>query len=99
MRKFFPAIGASLMLAANVLTGETGVQVAAQNTADPAGGEYTESGTTPNGEVEVGGSGQTTDPFLYQMNQYDRESGKGIILNDNDLVEPRYERNFTPIER
>ncbi len=98
MRRFFPAIGASLMLAANVLTGETGVQVAAQNAAQSGDGEYTESGTTPNGEVEVGG-GQTMDPFLYHMNQYDRESGKGIILNDNDLVEPKYERNFTPIER
>lgn len=96
MKRIFPAIGASLMLAANVLTGETGVKLISHEVIGPdqnIPGDMNTIEETTQGETENVG-----DSHIKYLDQYDTESGGRMIIYDNDYFVPKFEKNLMPMK-
>ena len=94
MNKIFPAIGASLMLAANVLTGEADLKLAAHDETLPDQKGQVDVNTIEETQLNVGD--EAADPYIYNMDRLNT-GGSRIIIYDNDFSAPKYEKNITPI--
>ncbi len=95
MNKIIPTIGASLMLAANVVSAEVQFNLISHETKEP--GDNTSIDLNLPEDTEAVESGQGAEPEMYMEPQ--GQSGSRIIIYDNDFVAPKYERNFSPVPR
>lgn len=96
MKKIIPVIGASLLLVANVLTGETGVRLVSHEVIGPEQelpGEMNAIEETTQGEEEGVG-----DSHIKYLDQYDAGGGGRMIIYDNDYLVPKFEKNLMPIK-
>ena len=95
MNKIIPTIGASLMLAANVVSAEVQFDLISHETKEPADNPSIDLNLPEDTETVEGGQG--VEPGVYMEPQ--GQSGNRIIIYDNDFVAPKYERNFSPVPR
>jgi hypothetical protein len=95
MRRIIPTISASLMLAAGVVTGQLQFNLISHETKGPAQSPASYNLNVPEGAEVDGGFNQSTEPAVTVEPQ--GASKTRIIIQDNDYVAPRYERDYTPI--
>lgn len=94
MNKIFPTIGASLMLVASVLTGETGAKFVSYEVVGPNPDVPGDINTID----ETGQEGSAENSHMKYLDQYDSENGGRIIIYDNDYVVPKHERQLMPMK-
>lgn len=95
MNRFIPTIGASLMLAANVLTGEIKPVLVSGETREPADNTSYDLNVTQNPQIDLEGE-QGVEQNIY-MEPQGTERGR-IIIYDNDYFAPKYQKNFVPMK-
>jgi len=97
MNRIIPTIGASLMLAASVLTDQTQVNFfAADENKEPGDEVYYDLNAEENAGANKG-ERQGVDPYIY-VDPANTGGGGRIMIFDNDYTAPKYQRNVTPIK-